>query len=185
SLQEIERVFEQARTARIEIIEKMEAVIAKPRKEISSFAPRLVTLTINPDKIGKLIGPGGKMIRALQDKYGVNIDVEDDGTVMLSSPNAEGIEGAQAEISALCEEIKIGAIYTGKVVSTRDFGAFIELAPGTDGMCHVSELADRYVKNAGDVVKVGDVVKDKDVNVDDQGSIKLNRRQAMAAESGT
>jgi polyribonucleotide nucleotidyltransferase len=185
NLQEIERVFEQARVARIEIIEKMEAVIAKPRKEISPFAPRLVTMTINPDKIGKLIGPGGKMIRALQDKYGVNIDVEDDGTVMISSPDAEGIDQAQAEISALCEEIKIGAIYTGKVVSTRDFGAFIELAPGTDGMCHVSELADGYVKNVGDVVKIGDIVKVKVINIDDQGRIKLSRRQAMAPDEST
>ena len=135
-----------------------------------------------PDKIGKLIGPGGKMIRALQDKYGVNIDVEDDGTVMISSPDAEGIDQAQAEISALCEEIKVGAIYTGKVVSTRDFGAFIELAPGTDGMCHVSELAEGYVKNVGDVVKIGDVVKVKVINIDDQGRIKLSRRQALADE---
>lgn len=183
NLKEIETVFEQARTARIQIIEKMEQVIAKPRKEISRFAPRLVTMTINPDKIGKLIGPGGKMIRALQDKYGVNIDVEDDGTVMISSPNSEGIDQAQAEISALCEEIKVGAIYTGKVVSTRDFGAFIELAPGTDGMCHVSELADGYVKNVADVVKVGDIVKVKVINVDDQGRIKLSRRQAMADDA--
>ncbi len=182
NLQEIERIFEQARVARIEIIERMEETIAAPRKEISPFAPRLVTLTINPDKIGKLIGPGGKMIRALQDKYGVNIDVEDDGTVMISSPDAEGIDGAQAEISALCEEIKVGAIYTGKVVSTRDFGAFIELAPGTDGMCHVSELSDGYVKNVGDVVKIGDIVKVKVINIDDQGRIKLSRRQAMAPE---
>ncbi|MFG0285732.1 MAG: polyribonucleotide nucleotidyltransferase [Phycisphaerales bacterium JB039] len=182
NLGQIETIFEQARVARIQIIDEMEKTIARPRAEISPFAPRLVTLMINPDKIGKLIGPGGKMIRALQDKYGVNIDVEDDGTVMISSPNADGIEQAEAEISALCEEIKVGAIYTGKVVSTRDFGAFIELAPGTDGMCHVSELADGYVKNVSDVVKIGDIVKVKVINIDDQGRIKLSRRQAMATE---
>jgi polyribonucleotide nucleotidyltransferase len=119
------------------------------------------------------------MIRGLQDKYGVTIDVEDDGTVMVAAPNGDAIEGARAEIEALCEEIKVGTIYTGKVVSTKDFGAFIELAPGTDGMCHISELAEGYVKSVHDVVKIGDVVKVKVILVDDQGRIKLSRKQAM------
>jgi len=139
----------------------------------------MISLSINPEKIGRLIGPGGKIIRALQDKWGVNIDVEDDGTVLVSATSGEVIEQARAEIEAITEEIKVGTIYTGKVVSTKDFGAFIELAPGTDGMCHISELADGYVKSVSDEVKVGDEVRVKVILVDDQGRIKLSRKQAM------
>jgi polyribonucleotide nucleotidyltransferase len=181
SLGQIERIFEQAREGRLEIIDRMEATIPAPRAEISPLAPKMVTLNIAVDKIGKLIGPGGKVIRALQDKHGVNIDVEDDGTVMISAANGPAVEAALAEVSALCEEIKVGTIYEGKVVSTKDFGAFIELAPGTDGMCHISELADGYVKNVEDVVKVGDIVKVKVIMVDEQGRIKLSRKQVLAA----
>jgi polyribonucleotide nucleotidyltransferase len=180
SIGQIERVFEQARAGRLEIIETMERCIAAPRPQISVLAPRLVTLKINPEKIGKLIGPGGKTIRGLQDKYGVTIDVEDDGTVFVAAPSGEAIDLARSEIEALAEEIKVGTIYTGKVVSTKDFGAFVELAPGTDGMCHISELAEGYVKSVSDVVKVGDVIKVKVINVDDQGRIKLSRKAAMA-----
>jgi len=182
-LSQIERIFEQARKGRLEIIDLMEKTIAAPRAEISKRAPRLVTLHINPEKIGKLIGPGGKMIRGLQDKYGVTIEVEDDGTVMIAAPNGDAIDLARSEIEALCEEIKVGTIYTGKVVSTKDFGAFVELAPGTDGMCHISELAEGYVKNVSDVVKIGDVIKVKVILVDDQGRIKLSRKAAMAEET--
>jgi len=180
TIPQIERVFKQAKIGRLEIIDTMETVIAAPRAEISVLAPRLITIRINPEKIGKLIGPGGKTIRGLQDKYGVTIDVEDDGTVMIAAPNGEAIELAKSEIEALAEEIKVGTIYTGKVVSMKDFGAFVELAPGTDGMCHISELADGYVKSVGDVVKLGDVIKVKVINVDEQGRIKLSRKAAMA-----
>src|SRR6185503_8054918 len=107
------------------------------------------------------------------------------GTVQLAGHDAATIEGARSEIEALCEEIKVGTVYTGKVVSMKDFGAFIELAPGTDGMCHISELAEGYVKNVSDVVKIGDIVKVKVILVDDQGRIKLSRKQAMAEQSGT
>ena len=108
----------------------------------------------------------------------MNIDVEDDGSVTVSASNAENVESAEAEISALCEDVKPGTIYDGKVVSTKDFGAFIEIAPGTDGMCHISELADGYVESVSDVVKVGDEVKVKVILVDDQGRIKLSIKQA-------
>ncbi|MCB9841031.1 MAG: polyribonucleotide nucleotidyltransferase [Phycisphaeraceae bacterium] len=178
SVKQVETIFEQARQGRLEIIETMEGVIPAPRSEISIYAPRIVTLQIAPDKIGKLIGPGGKTIRALQDKYGVTIDVDDDGTVQLAAVDGTKIAEAQAEIAALCEEIRVGTIYTGKVVSTKDFGAFIEIAPGTDGMCHISELADGYVESVGDVVKIGDTVKVKVILVDDQGRIKLSIKQA-------
>ncbi|MEM1185874.1 MAG: polyribonucleotide nucleotidyltransferase [Planctomycetota bacterium] len=182
SVGQIETIFAQAKKGRLEIIEQIEAVIAEPREDISVYAPRMIELKIHPDKIGKLIGPGGKTIRALQDKYGVNIDVEDDGAVLVSSPNGEKIKDAEAEISAICEEIKPGTIYNGKVVSVKDFGAFVEIAPGTDGMCHISELADGYVESVTDVVKVGDAVRVKVILVDDQGRIKLSRKQAIADE---
>ncbi len=178
SVEQMEKIFEQARQGRLEIIKQMEAVIAEPRADISVYAPRLITLHISPDKIGKLIGPGGKTIRALQDKYGVGIDVEDDGTVIVSCPDGLKIKEAEAEIAAICEDIRPGTIYTGKVVSVKDFGAFIEIAPGTDGMCHISELADGYVEKVSDVVKIGDEVRVKVILVDDQGRIKLSIKQA-------
>jgi polyribonucleotide nucleotidyltransferase len=184
SVSQIARIFDQAKVGRLQIIDLMEQTIAAPRPEISPLAPRLVTLKIDPEKIGKLIGPGGKMIRGLQDKWGVTIDVEDDGTVMVAAPNGDAINGARAEIEALCEEIKVGTIYTGKVVSTKDFGAFVEIAAGTDGMCHISELAEGYVKNVSDVVRIGDMVKVKVIMIDDQGRIKLSRKAALAAEGG-
>jgi polyribonucleotide nucleotidyltransferase len=180
---QIEKILEQAKQGRLEIIDIMERIIDKPRADISPLAPRIVTLRIDPEKIGKLIGPGGKMIRGLQDRYGVTIDVEDDGTVQIASTDGPSLEGARTEIEALCEEVKVGAVYTGKVVSVKDFGAFVELAPGTDGMCHISELAEGYVKSVTDVVKIGDVVKVKVILVDDQGRIKLSRKAVLIEEA--
>ncbi|MEO1007399.1 MAG: polyribonucleotide nucleotidyltransferase [Planctomycetota bacterium] len=184
NLDQIEQIFEQARTARLRIINIMEQVLPAPREEISRFAPRIEQIKINPEKIGKLIGPGGKTIRGLQDKWGVQIDVEEDGTVSVSSTNADSLAAAKQEIEALAEEIKVGSVYTGKVVSVRDFGAFIEIAPGTDGMCHISELQDGYVEKVTDVVEVGDEVTVKVILVDDQGRIKLSRKQAIAGDGG-
>ncbi len=185
TIAQIRTILDQARLGRLDIIETMEQVIAAPRDTISPLAPRLITLHIDPEKIGKLIGPGGKTIRSMQERWNVTIDVDDDGTVQLAGFNAETIEGARAEIEALCEEIKVGTVYTGKVVSMKDFGAFIELAPGTDGMCHISELADGYVKSVSDVVKLGDVVKVKVINVDEQGRIKLSRKAVLQEEAKT
>ena len=181
-LDEVKDIFEQARTGRLEIIDQMESVIPGPREVVSPRAPRIHTLTINPDKIGKLIGPGGKTIRAFQEKWGVSIDVEDDGTVMISASDGPTLDGAVGEIEALVAEIKVGTVFEGKVVSLKDFGAFIELAPGTDGMCHISELSDEYVKSIHDVVKVGDSLRVKVINVDDQGRIKLSRKALLVEE---
>ncbi len=182
TLPQVRISLDQAREGRLFIIGEMEKCMTTPRAEISSFAPRIATLKIDPEKIGKLIGPGGKMIRGLQDKYQVTIDVSDDGTVQVASADRESLMGARAEIEALCEEIKVGQIYNGKVVSTKDFGAFIELAPGTDGMCHVSELAEGFVKSVGDVVRIGDIVKVKVILVDEQGRIKLSRKAVLMEE---
>ncbi|MEQ9616993.1 MAG: polyribonucleotide nucleotidyltransferase [Phycisphaerales bacterium] len=178
-LKQIKKIFEMARVGRLDIIDQMEEVIPEPRAELSKYAPRMVTIKINPEKIGRLIGPGGKIIRGLQEKWGVSIDVEDDGTVYLSATSGEAMDGCRAEVEAVTAEIKVGTIFTGKVISTKDFGAFIELAPGTDGMCHISELDEGYVESVNDVVKIGDMVKVKVINVDDQGRIKLSRKAVM------
>jgi polyribonucleotide nucleotidyltransferase len=180
---QIRRIFAQARKGRLEIIDQMERVIPAPRPQISPLAPRLEKLIINPEKIGKLIGPGGKTIRSIQERWAVQIDVEDDGTVVVAAPNHEAIAGARAEIEALAAEIRVGTVFNGKVVSIKDFGAFIELAPGTDGMCHISELAQGYVKQVTDVVSIGDMVRVKVISVDDQGRIKLSRKAALADEA--
>jgi polyribonucleotide nucleotidyltransferase len=184
-MEEIDGIFKQAKQGRLELIDAMEAVIAEPRAELSKFAPRIMTVMIDPEKIGKLIGPGGKTIRGIQERTGATIDVENDGTVYIAAVDGEAGELAKAEVEALCAEVKVGAVYEGKVVSTKDFGAFIEIAPGTDGMCHISELADGYVKTVEDIVKIGDTVRVKVINVDENGRIKLSRRAAMeGAEEG-
>jgi polyribonucleotide nucleotidyltransferase len=182
--EEIEKIFVQAKTGRLELIESMESIIPEPRGDISKFAPRIITVMIDPEKIGKLIGPGGKTIRSIQERTGATIDVENDGRVYIAATDGEAGAQAKAEVEALGAEVKVGAIYEGTVVSTKDFGAFIEIATGTDGMCHISELADGYVKSVEDVVKVGDVVKVKVINVDDSGRIKLSRRAAMEEAAG-
>ena len=179
---EIGTIFEQARAGRLELIEKMEAVIPAPREELSKFAPRILTILIDPEKIGKLIGPGGKTIRSIQERTGATIDVENDGTVLIASTDGAAGEQALAEVEALCAEIKVGTIFEGKVVSIKPFGAFVELVPGTDGMCHISELTDGFVKNVEDVIKMGEMIKVKVVDVDPSGRIKLSRKAAMKEE---
>jgi polyribonucleotide nucleotidyltransferase len=159
-------------------------VIAAPRADISKYAPRIITVKIDPEKIGKLIGPGGKTIRGIQERTGAQIDVEEDGTVFIACSDSEKAAIARAEVEALGAEIKVGSIYEGKVISIKEFGAFIELAPGSDGMCHVSELAHGFVKNVTDVVKIGDVVKVKVINVDDSGRVKLSRKALMEMPAG-
>ena len=177
---EIEVIFAQARTGRLEIIDKMESVLQGPRENLSVYAPRIFTVMIDPEKIGKLIGPGGKTIRGIQERTGATIDVEEDGTVYIASVDSAGGEQAKAEVEALGAEIKVGTVYEGTVVSVKDFGAFVELVPGTDGMCHISELAEGYVKSVADVVKLGDVIKVKVIDVDSaSGKIRLSRKAAM------
>ncbi len=180
---QITRIFAQAKEGRLWLIGEMEKVIARPRPDISPFAPRIITLRISPDNIGKLIGPGGKTIRAIQERTGATIDVEDDGTVIIATANAEAAAQAKAEVEALTAEVKVGTVYTGKVVAVKDFGCFVEIAPGTDGMCHVSELAEGFVKNVGDVVKLGDTIKVKVISIDDQGRIKLSRKAVLKDEA--
>lgn len=179
SHQIIREALERARQARLKILEKMTSVLPTPRPGISQFAPRLLTIRINPDKIGKVIGPGGKNIKALQEETGAQVDIEDDGTVYISSVDGAAAEKCRDIIEAMTAEVKVGKIYSGKVVSIKEFGAFVEIAPETDGLCHVSELSDRYVENVEEVVHVGDEVKVKVILIDDHGRIKLSRKAAM------
>src|SRR5207244_1662944 len=151
----IRETLKRARDARLFIIDRMEEVIPNPRPEISQWAPRLLTIRINPEKIGKLIGPGGKNIKKLQEETGAQVDIEDDGTVYVSAVDASAAEKCRDIIEAMTAEVKVGKIYNGKVVSIKDFGAFIEIAPETDGLCHVSELSDKYVDRVTDFVDIG------------------------------
>ena len=170
-----------ARKSRLQILDIMEKTIAAPRPQISEFAPRLFTVKINPEKIGKLIGPGGKSVKAIQSETGATIDIEDDGTVFISCTDAAAAERARDWVLRLTEDVQVGRIYEGKVISIKDFGAFIEIQEGQDGLCHVSELDENYVRNVGDVVKIGDVVKVKVIAIDEQGRVKLSRKAAQRA----
>ena len=175
----IEATLKQSREARLEILRSMLSAIRRPRQEISPWAPRLLRTQINPEKIGLLIGPGGKTIRAIQESTGASIEVEDDGTVTVASHDAEGAMAAMAKVEALTASIQVGRIYEGRVTSIKDFGAFVELVPGKDGLCHISELSDDYVSSVGDVCRVGDVMRVKVIAVDDQDRVKLSRKVAM------
>ncbi len=180
--EEIATIFTQAREGRLQLIEKIEAVIAKPRAEMSQFAPRITKVKIDPEKIGKLIGPGGKTIRSLQERTGAQIDVEEDGTVFIACSDAAKAAQAKLEVEALGAEIKVGSVFEGKVVAVKEFGAFVELVPGTDGMCHISELAHGFVKNVLEHVKIGESIKVKVINVDENGRIKLSRKALLTPE---
>ncbi len=182
TLAQIAKSFELARATRIKIIEMIEAAIPEPRKELSPHAPRMLATKINPEKIGKLIGPGGKTIRGLEESTGATIEIEEDGTVYVSAVGAGKAEKALEEIEKLCAEVKVGQIYTGRVASIKDFGAFVELTPGNDGLCHISELSDGYVDKVTDIVKLGMEVRVKVILVDDQGRVKLSRKAAMKDE---
>jgi polyribonucleotide nucleotidyltransferase len=177
------RVLDRAREARMAILKEMLATISEPRAEISRYAPRLLTIKINPEKIGKVIGPGGKGIKKIQEQTGSKIDIEDDGTIYISSVDADNAERARLQVESVVEEVQVGRVYLGQVVSVKDFGAFVEVLPGQEGLCHISELADRFVENVTDEMNIGDEVKVKVIGIDDQGRIKLSRKAAASDES--
>jgi polyribonucleotide nucleotidyltransferase len=169
-----------AREARQVVLDVMEAAIDAPRESLKSNAPRIESLQIDPDKIGALIGPGGKTIRGIQAESGADVSVEDDGTVKIYCNSGPGLERALEMIKALTKEIEIGETYNARVVSTKDFGAFVECLPGKEGLVHISELADFRVKQTEDVVKQGDYIWVKCIGIDQKGRIKLSRKAAMA-----
>ncbi len=175
----IRGTLKQAREARMEILRKMLTCIPRPRSETSRYAPRLLRTKIDPSKIGMLIGPGGKNIRAIQEETGVTIDVNDDGTVTIASLNADSAKEGLARVEACTATVQIGKIYDGTVTSIRDFGAFVEIIPGRDGLCHVSELSSGYVQNVDSICKVGDAMKVIVIDIDDHDRVKLSRRRAL------
>ncbi|TCJ16957.1 polyribonucleotide nucleotidyltransferase [Rubrobacter taiwanensis] len=171
----LSEALKQARRGRLEILDIMLKTIPEPRPEISRYAPRVESLRIDTDKIGLLIGPGGKTINAIQDEYGVSITVENDGTVFVAGVNAEAVEQALSVIRGMVKDIEAGDIFTGRVVKTTNFGAFVELKPGKDGLLHISRLAPGRVERVEDVVKTGDVIKVRVLDVDSQDRISLER----------
>ncbi len=183
SEQIIREALSQGRTARLELLRHMLKAIPRPRREISPHAPCLTQTKIDPEKIGLLIGPGGKTIRSIQEETGATIDVQDDGTVTVAAADSSSANEALARIEALTEEIKVGRIYQGKVSSIKDFGAFIEIAPGKDGLCHISELSDGFVKSVTDICREGDRMEVKVIAVDEQNRVKLSRRAVLAEQN--
>ena len=174
------QTLEKARIARLFILGEMAKVISEPRKELSKYAPRIVQVKINPEKIGALIGPGGKNIKRIVEESGCEINIDDDGTVNIYSVSAEGMEVARREIEGMTAEAEIGKVYRGRVVTIKEFGCFVEFLPGKDGLCHISELANFRVKMTEDIVKIGDEIWVKCLGVDEKGRVKLSRRAAMA-----
>jgi polyribonucleotide nucleotidyltransferase len=179
----IRATLQQSREARIEILRAMLSTIPRPRATVAESAPRLFRTQISPDKIGLLIGPGGKTIRGIQEDTGVTIDVEEDGTVTIAGADEATARAGLARVEALTASVQVGRIYDGVVTSVKDFGAFIEILPGRDGLCHISELAEGYVSSVGDVCKVGDHLQVKVIAVDEQDRVKLSRRAVLREQA--
>jgi polyribonucleotide nucleotidyltransferase len=171
--------LEQAREARLFVLQKMLEVIPEPRREMSPFSPRITTLQINPDKIRDVIGPGGKVIRKIVEETGAQIDVEDDGTVFVASADQDGARRAIDWIKSLTDEVEVGRIYHGKVVRIMPFGAFVEVLPNQDGLVHISKLTDHRVERVEEVVNVGDQIVVKATEIDSQGRLNLSRQEAL------
>jgi polyribonucleotide nucleotidyltransferase len=171
--------IQRAKEARTKILEIMRATMDKPRTELSKYAPRIETIKINPEKIGALIGPGGKTIKGIVAETGAEINIEDDGSVHIYATTGESMARAKEIIGGMTREIEIGQTYQGRVVTTKEFGAFVEVFPGKDGLVHISELADFRVNRTEDVVKVGDMIWVKCIGIDDKGRVKLSRKAAL------
>ena len=171
--------LEEARKARLYILDKMMAVIDKPRTEIKDHAPRIETIKVPVDKIGAVIGKGGETIRSIQEQTNTRIDIEDDGTIFIASTDGVGYKAARERIERLTEEVEVGHIYTGKVVRTTDFGAFVEILPGQDGLVHISQLDTSHVQKVTDVAKEGDEITVMVTNIDNQGRIRLSRQALL------
>ncbi len=174
----LEPALSQARDARLQILDVITDCISEPA-DLSPYAPRMVSIHVDPDKIGAVIGKGGATVRALQDKYEVTIDIEDDGTIFIAGVDGAKAQEAIAEIETLTEDVELGEIYTGKVVRLTDFGCFVEILPGTDGMVHISQLADFHVEDVGDVVRMGDEIMVMVTDIAPTGKIRLSRQAVL------
>lgn len=171
--------LEQARAARMQILDIMAETLPYPREELSPYAPRMFAVHVDREKIGLVIGPGGRTIRGIQETYGVDIDVQDDGTVYVFGADGEKVEQAKKVIEDLTREVQVGEVFTGRVVSVMPFGAFVEILPGREGLLHISHLAWEHVDKTEDVAKVGDEVKVKVIEVDPEGKIRLSRKELL------
>jgi polyribonucleotide nucleotidyltransferase len=178
----LERALAQAKEGRFHILDKMMESISKPRAELSTYAPKVDMFQIKVDKIREVIGPGGKMINKIIDETGVKIDIEEDGRVTISTTDTEASKKARAMIESIVKEIEVGEIYFGKVVRIMNFGAFVELIPGKDGMVHISRLADHHVKKVEDEVKIGDRILVKVIEIDSQKRVNLSRKGLIEDE---
>ncbi len=183
SISIMKEALAQAKRGRLFILDKMDAILPQPCKELSSNAPRLYRIKIPSDKIGALIGPGGKNIRRIQETYGVNIDVEDDGSVFVAGTDPIGCDQAKAEVEALTLEAEIGKIYKGHVVSIKEFGAFVEIFPGKEGLLHISQIDIKRIARVEEVLKIGDAVDVKVLEIDGDGKIRLSRKAVLAPGS--
>ena len=175
----LSEALEQARQARLEILDKIDACMPAPRPSLKPHAPSLMILKIDPEKIGAVIGPGGKMIRSIQEKTGARIDIEDDGTVFIAAENGPSAAQAKQLVEGLTEEAVVGRIYTGRVVRTTDFGAFVEILPNVDGMVHISQLDSQHIEKVEDVAKLGDEITVMVTNIDHDGKIRLSRQAVL------
>jgi polyribonucleotide nucleotidyltransferase len=178
------RALDQAREGRMHILGKMLETLAQPRADLSKYAPRITTIKVKPDQIRIIIGPGGKTIKGIIDQTGVAIDVEDDGTVNVASSDSDAVKKALDIIKGLTAEPEVGATYKGPVQRITDFGAFIELMPGTDGLLHISEMDHKRVERVTDVMKEGDLVEVKVISVDRDGKVRLTRRELLPFPEG-
>ncbi|MBI4378348.1 MAG: polyribonucleotide nucleotidyltransferase, partial [Nitrospinae bacterium] len=180
----MEMALEQARDGRLHILKEMEKVIASPKSTLSVYAPRIITLQIKSEKVKDVIGPGGKVIRGIIGQTGVSIDIEDNGLISIASADENAAQRAVDIIKGLTQEAVVGKIYMGKVKKIMDFGAFVEIFPGTDGLVHISQLAERRITNVYDEVREGEEVPVKVLEIDRQGKIKLSRKDALREEAG-
>ncbi|MBR2065850.1 MAG: S1 RNA-binding domain-containing protein, partial [Kiritimatiellae bacterium] len=176
----VEGAVKAAHDARLKIIDFMETILPAPRAELNKYAPRIEEMQIPVDKIGALIGPGGANIRGIVESTGAQIDIDDDGKVAIFATSLESMEAAKREVGKITAVAEPGKIYEGKVTGIKDFGAFVEILPGMDGLCHISEFSDKFLRSMDGVCKVGDVIKVKCLDVDERGRIKLSRKAAMA-----
>jgi polyribonucleotide nucleotidyltransferase len=183
--EEIMRVaLDQAREGRLHILAEMAKAIERPRAEMSEYAPRLLTIRIHPDKIREVIGKGGATIRSITEETGTTIDISDDGTVIIASVNRDAAEAAKKRIEMITADVEPGRIYDGKVVKLMDFGAFVTILPGRDGLVHVSQISSERVEKVSDKLKEGDQVKVKVLEVDKQGRIRLSIKAVLEDEKG-
>jgi len=175
----MKRALAQARDGRLHVLDKMAEAIAVPRKEVSEYAPKYITIKIHPDKIREIIGPGGKIIREMSTEFDAKIDVDDDGTIKIFCSNDTSAKGLKARIEEIAAVPEVGKVYEGVVRTIKDFGAFVQILPGTDGMVHISELSAKRVDKVTDVLKEGDTVRVKVVEIDNRGRIRLSRKAVL------